>query len=1020
MKPRFTCAVLCLILATPRTSTQVLPFKTYSVTDGLIANDIEAIAQDGRGYMWFGTSDGISVFDGKTFTSFTTHDGLPHHFISQLLPDRKEQGTMWILAGGRLCRYSAGQFTTITLDAGLIHTVYQDAYGVIWCGTDRGAFVVDGNVITHVYPSVLTTDVFQIAEIGDSVMWFAGARVLTRLTRINGEAREITIALQEQDRFRSMLPDTEGNLWVTHGDGDALLVRGGECVARRPGYGEHPQSLRGYLYNAEGEDLWTFGYSGLCRMAKASLPSGPVIHYTTENGLPENTLRSVCIDREGNLWLGGRDHGVAKLASWNISRFPLGSVWFVHHHQFATSDPNNHLWVIAAETLTEFWKDNYGAWHRYKHTIARPDSLIMPDEGGGRKFSSIFCDHNGRLWVSTVTCPGIIECYEIVPDRSPGGDIHSRLKRTRTIPVDNPIPGRPAVIFAFLVSREGELWVSLSQVGIIRLSTVEQQPSVRLYDQPGLENYVRTLYEDRTGNIWAGTYNSGLYRLAAESLATSTFRRFLAGDGLPGYAFWDVRENRQGETLIGTSNGGLAVWNQRAVRVLDMQHGLPSNTVYSMTEDSLGRLWLATSIGMIYEDAPGSGRFLKKQPFIGTSALCCGTSRNGLLWFVTSTDLILYDYARDSRSKPFPPAYVTQLKVNGTPCDPGNATQLTYDQNSCEINFIGISFRDEEAIRYVYRLAGAETGWRGPTGNTSVTYAQLEPGSYKFEVKAITIDGTETAVPAFLAINIAPPFWRTNPFYGTVLLVCFSAIGLMYRRRVIKVRRREIERDAVTRRLIESQESERKRVAGELHDGLGQDLMVIINRARMAMKSPGSEVIGRHLQEMTETADHAIEQVREIAFNLRPYHLEQLGLAESVRSMVEKLALSSGIRFAVDTGRFAEVGDSDLALSLYRIVQECVNNVVKHSRATEAQIVLRYEGNRLEIAVRDNGQGFEGAPVGRALNTRGGFGLKGLAERVKLLGGTSAIDSAPGKGTCVTVIIPRPLRGAETHEQQGE
>jgi signal transduction histidine kinase len=207
--------------------------------------------------------------------------------------------------------------------------------------------------------------------------------------------------------------------------------------------------------------------------------------------------------------------------------------------------------------------------------------------------------------------------------------------------------------------------------------------------------------------------------------------------------------------------------------------------------------------------------------------------------------------------------------------------------------------------------------------------------------------------------------------------------------------------------LIESQENERQRIASELHDSLGQNLLVIKNRALLGKLTQPDEGARAQFDEISTAATHTIEEVRLIAYNLRPSHLDQLGLRTSLEAMLDKLAQTCPIRVTKEIDDLDGVFAPDSEITLYRIVQESLNNVIKHSRASEARVSVRRHGRRLTLTVQDNGRGFvPGAPP--ASVGKGGLGLRGIAERVRMLGGTHTVASAPGHGTTVTVSLEVP------------
>jgi len=220
--------------------------------------------------------------------------------------------------------------------------------------------------------------------------------------------------------------------------------------------------------------------------------------------------------------------------------------------------------------------------------------------------------------------------------------------------------------------------------------------------------------------------------------------------------------------------------------------------------------------------------------------------------------------------------------------------------------------------------------------------------------------------------------------------------------------RSQVAQQVFSRQLITSEENLRKRIAAELHDSLGQRLVIIQNLALILLQSRngGSGLKGaerERVEEISAEVSGAVCEVKEISYNLRPYRLDRLGLTAALRSMIEAASAASSTAF------FAEIDDIDGALpkeaeiNFYRIVQECVNNILKHSEAAQASVRIGRTREGLTLTVRDNGKGFEhGSAQGGSL---GGFGLTGISERAQLLGGRAAIDSAPGQGTTITIEI---------------
>jgi signal transduction histidine kinase len=223
-----------------------------------------------------------------------------------------------------------------------------------------------------------------------------------------------------------------------------------------------------------------------------------------------------------------------------------------------------------------------------------------------------------------------------------------------------------------------------------------------------------------------------------------------------------------------------------------------------------------------------------------------------------------------------------------------------------------------------------------------------------------------------------------------------------YEIRVQQHKRARTAQELFARRLIESQEQERKRVAAELHDSLGQSLQVIKGRAQLGLNRRGDSVEStRQFEEISSAAGQVIQEVRAISHALRPAELDQLGLARAIEWMVERIGATSATRFGCEADGVERLAP-EMEITLYRIAQEGINNVLKHAHATEAILQLQRADGAVRFSIFDNGRGLD-----KPLHPDG-QGLMGIAERVRLLGGKFDIQSAPGKGTRLTVTIPLP------------
>jgi signal transduction histidine kinase len=271
--------------------------------------------------------------------------------------------------------------------------------------------------------------------------------------------------------------------------------------------------------------------------------------------------------------------------------------------------------------------------------------------------------------------------------------------------------------------------------------------------------------------------------------------------------------------------------------------------------------------------------------------------------------------------------------------------------------------------------------------------------------------------PTDVTVLRGPPWWTWK---RAALLVGSLLAGILGTLLWVHFLRRRLERQqaaqlAFSRQVLERLENERRRIAANLHDGLGQVLLVIRNQVLLAMqRSPEENGVRQRLEEISGATSQALEEVRQITHGLRPYQLNRLGLTQAIRATLTGVSSDRRILFANRVEDVDGIFDEDSEIHVYRIVQEAISNIIKHSAASEAAVVIKKRTNVISLSIRDNGKGFDAnsvsAPAPKAL----GFGLGGIAERVRILGGTLTIDSHPGSGTNLTIEIPITIQKHET------
>ena len=289
-------------------------------------------------------------------------------------------------------------------------------------------------------------------------------------------------------------------------------------------------------------------------------------------------------------------------------------------------------------------------------------------------------------------------------------------------------------------------------------------------------------------------------------------------------------------------------------------------------------------------------------------------------------------------------------------------------------------------------------------------YANLLPGTYH-----LTVSGGDEM--GFIDENnkrrvtiVVLPYWYQRWWaYGLSSVLVGGCVVIVFRREVTRLQREKLVQQEFSRQQIESQEAERKRLASELHDGLGQDLLIAKNELGrlMSMQLPSTD----EFRLITELVDESIGTVREISSNLHPHQIDQLGFCTAVRATVHKVASSSGMNIRCQCESVDDVLPKEASIHLYRIIQESLTNIVKHASATMVNLDVQTIDSAIHITIEDNGKGFDIAHPSQSdtrmpAERRGGYGIVSMYERARIIGGVFSISSAPQRGTIIRVTLP--------------
>jgi signal transduction histidine kinase len=375
------------------------------------------------------------------------------------------------------------------------------------------------------------------------------------------------------------------------------------------------------------------------------------------------------------------------------------------------------------------------------------------------------------------------------------------------------------------------------------------------------------------------------------------------------------------------------------------------------------------------------------------------------MWFPTVKGPVVVDLGKITANRLPPLVAIEQALINQNLIDPQGNADIPPGKGDLEFHYTGLSFSAPEKVRFKYQLEGYDDTWVNAGPRRVAYYTNVPPGQYSFRVIAFNDEGVSNDSGATLTFYLRPRFYQTWWFYGLSALSVAGVILLVYKGRMRKLRKANAAQQAFSRQLIEAQEAERKRIASELHDSIGQSLAIIRNLALVGLSTPEDHTQAlEQLDEVSTAASEALVEVKAVAHNLRPYQLDRLGLTKALDAMVKAVSDSSDIRFTTDIVELDSVLPKGAEINLYRIVQESLNNIVKHSAATEASVIVKRDPQNIHVEIRDNGKGF--VPGSSSDSSPGGLGLVGIAERAKILGARCEIHSAPGRGTIISINAP--------------
>ena len=1061
LKARLFSFVLLLCFL-PSTHAERLPLKGYTVADGLAHNVVNKIFRDSRGFLWFGTNDGLSRFDGYTFANYGTAEGLPHPTVNDIL--ETPAGDYWVATNGGVCKFNLRGVPTSNFNLehnGAARPVRQPMFTVI--------VPPDNDRLSRAITTLL--------QDRDGMLWFGTAKGLYRLEQLGERVQLLPVDIgipseyTEQKYINALLEDRHGTLWI--GTPSGLYRRWPDGSAARYGKSDglspadkglsfaNEQFIHCLLEDRRG-NLWVgTAYGGLFRLETAADHRPPVFTraYTDKNGLTSNWVFVLYESTDGKLWVGTNK----ELAELMLADDKANSFLHVYNRQNGLSE--SEVLSMTEDRAGNLWLGtSIGTM-----TLARNGFTTFDTRDWLQQVFSIFESSTGELYA-----------YGQVL-----GDERASVFEGAKLNLLNPRPlnhmrrlGRfDGKQFTWLLpealknnkfylgwsdkrlalqARTGEWWIGTGGQGLFHFprtssfAALETAPPIAVYTQKdGLHGGdIYCLYEDAHGDLWVSTVSASTGNgLARWDHATRTLHNMAQMEGLPSLkdklptAF---QEDRAGNIWVGFNQGELARYAAGRFTVFTSADGLPAGRINDLYLDHAGRLWIAVMRGGLSRiddpaaEHPSFTNYTSAQGLSGNFVSVITEDDYGRIYVGTSHGLDRLDPAT-GRFKYYTTADgLAPGQVAGA--FRARNGQLWFGTSQGLSRFCPEPPRASAApppiLLTAVRVAGT-TQNISANGETDLRLPDLTPGGNQLQIDFVglsfasgeslryqfRLDGADkdwsapTAQRTVNYANLAPGRYRflvraltseggVSPTPATVIFTVRPPFWQRWWFLALGVLTFVglgylIYRYRVAR-LLEVAEM-RTRIATDLHDDIGANLTRIAILSEVARQQRGKDdETDSPLSSIASISRDSVASMSDIVWAINPKRDSLQDLVRRMRRHAEEIFTTRQIRL-----EFRAPGDDDhlklgvdVRRDLFLIFKEAVNNVARHSRCSRVEIDFRAEGSELLLQISDNGVGFD------PLIESEGQGLTSMRRRASVRGGSLEIKSRSGSGTTTTCRVP--------------